>query len=81
MSVGSESADVADADRMEVVSLAVCSGYVFGSPCFDSAIEVDDIVVADLGEATPSVPTVDVGGMEVSTFGCGGTVENNQFTI
>ena len=54
-------ADVADADRVVVVSQAVGADLVERSPRMDFAVEVDDIVVANVVESSLEVPEPYVG--------------------
>lgn len=55
-----QSADVADADAMGVVSLAVCSHLSLGPSGVDGSVAVDDPVVADGAEPSLTVPPGDV---------------------
>ena len=75
--VGGKSADVADADAVGVVSLAVCAYQLYRATFVNSAVEVDDVVVADLGEATLTVPAVDVGDGEGLAFRSGGAMDDD----
>lgn len=75
--VSGQPADVAHAYAVAVVSRAVCACLVLGATTLDSAVEVDDIVVADPLEATPAVPTVDVGGVVVRSLTSGGAVDDD----
>ena len=43
----------------------------------DSAVEVDDVVVADLGEATLTVPAVDVSDGERLALRSGGAMDDD----
>ena len=43
----------------------------------DSAVEVDDVMVADLGEATLTMPTVDVGDGEGLALRSGGAMDDD----
>ena len=67
-----QSAFIADADTVAVVVLAVGTDHVFRTSCFYGAIPADDIVVADtVGEATRSMPFVNLSGRAglVGTYG------------
>ena len=76
--VGGKSTDVADADAVGVVALAVCADKFERTAFVDCAVEVDDVVVADLGEATLTMPAVDVSDGERLAFGCGGAMDDYQ---
>jgi hypothetical protein len=73
-----ETADVADAERARVVPLDVGSWLVVGTALLDRAIELDDVVVADLLEAALAVPAVDVGCVKVLALAGGRTVNDNE---
>lgn len=75
--VGGKSTDVADAYAVGVVSLAVCANQLYRATFVDSAVEVDDVVVAYLGEATLTMPAVDVSDGEGIAFGCGGAMDDD----
>lgn len=75
--VSGQPADVAHAYAVAVVSRAVCACLVLGATTLDSAVEVDDIVVADTTKATLTVPTVDVGGVVVRSLTRGGAVDDD----
>ena len=55
------SADVADADRVVVVSQAVCADLFERTASVDFSVEVDDIVVANVVESSLEVPEPYVG--------------------
>ena len=73
-----KSTDVADADAVGVMSLAVCADEFERTAFVDCAVEVDDVVVAYLGEATLTMPAVDVSDGEGLAFGCGGAMDDYQ---
>lgn len=75
--VSGQTADIAHAYAVAVVPRAVCAYLVLGATTLDSAVEVDDIVVADTTEATLLVPTVDVGGVVVRSLTSGGAVDDD----
>ena len=75
--VGGKSTDVADSNAVGVVSLAVCAYQLYRATFVDSAVEVDDVVVTDLGEATLTMPAVDVSDGERLAFGCGGAMDDD----
>lgn len=69
--VGGESSDVADSDGVCVVASAVGSGLGDGTACVDGSVEVDDVVIADVGPSLGEVPLAYVLGGEVLAFrGC-----------
>ena len=59
-----EPADVADADGVGVVPLAVGAAFGYGPSGMDAAVEVDDEMVAYAAEPALAVPLVDVGNGE-----------------
>ena len=75
LSVGA--ADIADADGVLVVVQTVCAHGCFGSACFDCAVKVDDVVVADVGKVALPVPAAYLFDADLSPFGCGGAVDND----
>ena len=60
LSVGIQSADVADADRVGVVTATMGSGDVFWTGGLDGAVDGDDVVIAAACPTEGSVVTVDV---------------------
>ena len=76
-SVGGHSADVADADAVRVVALAVCPGLFEWAARVYGAVQVDDVVVAHVAEALGLVPAADVVGRERAAFGGGGAVDDD----
>lgn len=69
--------NIADADGVGIVTLAVGSGHFKRTTLFDGSVKPDDIVVANHLEAPGFVPAVDVGSGEVLALGSGGTVEDD----
>ena len=63
-----EAADIADADGVGIVSLAVSAAFGYGPTCMDVAIEVNHEVIANASEPALAVPTVDVGNGEGLAF-------------
>ena len=59
-----EATDVADTDGVGVVTLAVGTCLGERTTLVDAAVQIDDVVVADAGEAAGTVPPVDVGNGE-----------------
>ena len=55
VAVGIEAADISDANALGVVALGVCARLLDGSASMDAAIEVDDIVIADVVPAEGTV--------------------------
>ena len=70
-------ADVDHADAVGVVSGAMCSGDVDVAPWLYAAIEVDDVVVADVGEAALDVPAAYLGDGALAALGRGGAVDDD----
>lgn len=68
---------IADADAYGVVTCAVSTCLVLGATDMDGAIAIDDEVVANLAEASLTMPAVDVGNCVVTTFGCGTTMDDD----
>ena len=79
--VRSKTTDIADADAVGVVPLAVCASQLYRATFVDSAVEVDDVVVTDLGEATLTMPAVDVSDGERLAFGCGGAMDDDGVNL
>ena len=73
-----EAADVADADGVGVVPLAVGAFFADGPSGMDAAVQADDVVVAYAAEPALTVPTVDVGGGEGLAF-LGGAAMDDDF--
>jgi len=69
--------DIADADTLLVMPLTVRSRLLNRAPLFDTAIKVDDIMIADTSKATSTVPAVDVGDSVVAPFGGSATVDDD----
>lgn len=74
--LGAEPPDVADADGVGIVTLAVSSDHFEWATGVDAAVTIDDIVVANHLEAPGLVPAVDVGYGIVLALGSGGTVDD-----
>lgn len=74
--VGGEAPDVADADGVGVVALAVGSDHLGRAALLDGPVKPDDVMVANHLEAPVFVPAVDVGSGEVLALGSGGTVDD-----
>ena len=75
--VGGHSADVADADAVRVVALAVSPGLFERAARVYGAVQVDDVVVTHVAEALGLVPAADVVGGERAAFGGGGAVDDD----
>lgn len=56
VSVGVESADVADTDGAVVYAFAVCARFFEWAAVLDCSVKVDDVVVSDGSESAFSVP-------------------------
>jgi len=69
--------DVADAYGGGVMTPAVSSGLFDVTADVDTAVTIDDIVVADAFEATGAMPAVDVGNGIVAALGGGGTMDDD----
>lgn len=79
--VGGESTDVADADAVGVVSLAVCADQLYRATFVYRAVEVDDVVIANLGEATLTMPAVDVSDGEGLALRSGGAMDDDSVNL
>lgn len=67
--------DVAYTDAVLVVTLAVCSSLSNGPTCLDSAVEGDDIMIADVTPAFLQMPLSYRVCMYVTALWCGGAME------
>ena len=68
--------NIADTDRMGIVTLAVGTGHFKRAALFDGTVKADDIVVANHLEASGFVPAVDVRHGIVLALGSGGTMDD-----
>ena len=73
---GVESPNVADADGVGIVALAVGSDHFEWATGVDAAVTIDDVVVANHLEAPLPMPAVDVRHGIVLSLGSGGTVDD-----
>ena len=74
--VGGETPDIADADGVGIVALAVSSDHFEWATGVDAAVTIDDVMVANHLETPGFVPAVDVGNGIVLALGSGGTVDD-----
>ena len=77
LAVLATAADIDHADAVGVVPCAVGSGDVDVSPFLHAAIEVDDVVVADVGKAALDVPAAYLGDRALAALGSGGAVDDD----
>ena len=76
--VGCKSADVADADRVGVVTAAMGSVDVFWTGGLDGAVDGDDVVIAAACPTEGSVVTVDVCHPQFAACLVGGAMNDNK---
>ena len=72
-------ADIADADAMLVVTIAVGTNLTDRPACMYAAVPVYQVVVADVAPVVRrrGMPTAHVLNCEVTAFGCGCAMANN----
>ena len=76
--VGCKTADVADADRVGVVTATMGSGDVFWTGGLDGAVDGDDVVIAASCPTEGSVVTVDVCHPQFAACLVGGAMNDNK---
>ena len=70
-------ADIADADGMGIVALAVGTGLLEGSALVDRPVEVNHVVVADVRELALQMPLADLLYGDLLPFPRCGAVDND----
>lgn len=70
--------DVADANAVGIMPLAMGASYVLGTSLVDAAVTIDDIVITYVSKMACQVPTTNVLHREVLAFG-GGTAVYDDF--
>lgn len=75
--VSIKSANIADTDGLFVMILHVSTNLAQRSPEFNSAVDINDKMIAYLAESPMLVPDIDVVGMEVLAFNGVGTVDDD----
>lgn len=78
LALGIETANVADADGVAVVALAVGANEFLGTTDLYLAIGGDDVVVAAAVPAKGTVVAVDVGASQLGVGGVGGAVDDDE---
>ena len=74
--VGSKTAHVADAEAVGIVSAAVGADFRYRPTGVYASVEVDEVVVANVGHAAGFVPPAEFGFLHFPTLSRGGAVDN-----